>query len=155
MQMKRLIYQIRMFTISGGGVKRTDWLRKHHVYGHIGPNVMIQSRKIPLYPELIKIGSNVRIASGVSFITHDVVHNMLNNIPGNKYKYTEKKGRITIGDNCFIGANCIILYDVTIGNNCIIGAGSVVTKNIPDGSVCAGVPCKVISDFESFKKKRM
>ena len=55
---------------------------------------MIQSRKIPLYPELIYIGNNVRIASGVSFITHDVVHNMLNNIPGNEGKFTEKKERL-------------------------------------------------------------
>ena len=157
MDLKRIISQIRMFTIPGG-IKRTAYLRKHRVFGAIGEKCMIQSRKIPLYPELIFMGDNVRIASNVTFITHDVVHNMLNNLPAaanNGVRFTEKKGKITIGSNVFIGANSLILYDVTIGNNCIIGAGSVVTKSIPDGSVCAGVPCKVISDFETFKEKRM
>ena len=120
-------------------------------------NVMIQSRKIPLYPELIYIGNNVRMASNVSFITHDVTYNMLNNLPKyaeEGYSFQEKKGKIVIGDNVFIGANSIVLYDVTIGSNVIVGAGSVVTKDIPDGTVCAGVPCKVIGEFEDFVEKR-
>ena len=74
---------------------------------------------------------------------------------GGGYKFKEKKGKIVIGDNVFVGANSTILYDVTIGNSVIIGAGSVVTKDIPDGTVCAGVPCKVIGRFEDFVEKRM
>ena len=117
---------------------------------------MIQSRKIPLYPELIYIGDNVRLATNVSFITHDVSHNMLNNLPQNAgvYKFAEKKGKITIGNNVFIGANAMLLYDVTIGNNVIIGAGSIVTKDIPDNSVAVGVPCKVVGSFADYVKKR-
>ena len=38
---------------------------------------MIQPRKIPLYAERIFIGNNVRVASNVTFITHNVIHNML------------------------------------------------------------------------------
>ena len=60
---------------------------------------MIQSRKLSLNPELIYIGDNVRIASNVSFITHDVTHNMLNTLPerirsGNIYK--EKFALVTM-----------------------------------------------------------
>lgn len=44
---------------------------------------------------------------------------------------------------------------MTIRNSVIIDAGSVVTKDIPDGTVCAGVPCKVIGRFEDFVEKRM
>lgn len=69
-----------MLTIATG-VKRTQYLKKKKVFGGIGENVMIQSRKIPLNPERIILGDNVRIASNVSFITHDVIHNMLNNLP--------------------------------------------------------------------------
>lgn len=156
MDMKRAWIQLRLFTFSSG-VKRTAYLKKKGVFGSIGEKCMIQSRKLPLYPELIFIGNNVRIASNVSFITHDVSHNMLNNLPQSKtggFKYTEKKGKIVIGDNVFIGANTTILYDVTIGNNVIIGAGSIVTKNISDGSVAVGVPCKMIGNFEDFVEKR-
>ena len=156
MELKRAWIQLRMFTLSTG-VKRTAYLKKKGVFGSIGQNSMIQSRKVPLYPELIFIGNNVRIASDVTFVTHDVCHNMLNNLPeslGGGYRFKEKKGKIVIGDNVFIGANSMILYDVAIGNNVIIGAGSVVTKNIPDNSVCVGVPCKVIKKFEDFVEKR-
>ena len=48
----------------------------------------------------------------------------------------------------------IILYDVRIGNNVIVGAGSVVTKDLPDNSVCAGIPCKKIGEFEDFCHER-
>lgn len=156
MDIRRAWIQMRMFTLQSG-VKRTAYMKKKNIFGNIGENVMLQSRKIPLYPELIYIGNNVRVASNVSFITHDVIHNMLNNLPeyAGGGRFCEKKGKITIGDNVFIGANSMVLYDVTIGNNVIIGAGSIVTKDIPSGVVCAGVPCKVVGKFEDFVRKRM
>ncbi len=80
MDWKRVWTQIRMFCFSSG-VKRTAYLKKRGIFGAIGEKCMIQSRKIPLYPELIFIGNNVRIASNVHFLTHDVTHNMLNNLP--------------------------------------------------------------------------
>ena len=156
MDLKRAWYSFRLLLISSG-VRRTELLKRKNVFGAIGSNVMIQPRKIPLYAERIFIGNNVRVASNVTFITHDVIHNMLNNLPadvtgGTAFK--EKKGDITIGDNVFVGANTTIMYDVKIGNNVIIGAGSVVTKDIPDNSVCAGVPCKRIGSFDDFIRKR-
>ena len=51
---------------------------------------------------------------------------------------------VTIGSDCWIGGNSVILPGVTIGNGCTIGAGSVVTKNIPENSIAAGNPAKVI-----------
>lgn len=156
MRVKRIWHAFRMFTFLSG-LQRTAYLRKKNVFGKIGENVMLQSRKIPLYPEKIFIGNNVRVASNVSFITHDVVHNMLNNLPDTirrGYHYEEKIGTITIGDNVFIGANSTILYDVKIGNNVIIGAGSLVNKDIPSGTVWAGVPCREIGSFNKFIEKR-
>lgn len=54
------------------------------------------------------------------------------------------KGRPTIGDNVFLGANVTIIGPVKIGNNVTIGAGSVVVNNIPDNAIAAGNPAKVI-----------
>lgn len=114
---------------------------------------MISSRKIPLYPELISIGNNVWVASGVEFITHDVTHFMLNGLDSGK-KYQEKIGCIEIGSNVFIGTGAKILYDVRIGSNVVIAAGALVNKDIPDNSVVAGVPARVINTFDSFVEKR-
>ena len=51
---------------------------------------------------------------------------------------------VTIGDDCWFGANVVVCPGVTIGENCVIGAGSVVTKSIPANSFAAGVPARVI-----------
>ena len=51
---------------------------------------------------------------------------------------------ITIEDDVWIGAQCVILKGVTIGARSIIGAGSVVTKSISPDCIAAGNPCKII-----------
>jgi len=93
------------------------------------------------YPDYIHIGDNVRIASNVQIITrnHD-----LEDIS----KYDDRKD-VYINDNCWIGANAIILPDVKLGEHTVVGAGSVVTKSFPEGfCVIAGNPAKKIKNIE-------
>jgi len=153
----RFWHTFRLYTILSSG-KRANYLRKHHIFHHIGNNCTIMERKIPLYSKLISIGSNVHLASKVLLVTHDAIHlclNALNNSDANeKPIFKEKIGCIQIGDDVFVGSNTTILYDVKIGSKVIIGAGSVVNKNIPDNSVVVGVPAKVIGTFDDFQKKR-
>lgn len=59
-------------------------------------------------------------------------------------KTTVQSAPVTIEDDVWIGANCIILKGVTIGARSVIGAGSVVTKSIPADCIAAGNPCRVI-----------
>ena len=149
---KRYLHMLRLYTILSP-MKRAKYMKKHGIFHSIGERVMITSRKIPLYAKLISIGSNVWIASGVEFITHDVTHYMLNGLKDG-YKYTEKIGCIDIGNNVFIGADAKVLYDVKIGDNVIVAAGALVNKDVPSNSVVAGVPAKVISSFEDYLAKR-
>ena len=51
---------------------------------------------------------------------------------------------VTIGNDCWFGANVVVCPGVTVGDRCVIGAGSVVTHDIPSDSFAAGVPAKVI-----------
>lgn len=60
--------------------------------------------------------------------------------------------RPVIGDNVTLGANVSIIGDITIGNNVLIGAGSVVVKSVPDNCIIAGVPAKVIKQFDDATK---
>ena len=144
MTAKRL-YHSMMLALKRGGKRRGDYLRKHGILHRVGKNVTVQSRKIPLYPELISLHDNVHLASRVTFITHDIAYRMLNadpEIPRNDYK--ETAGCIEILDNVFVGAGTTILYNVRIGSNVIVAAGSVVTKDIPENVVAAGNPCRVL-----------
>jgi len=55
---------------------------------------------------------------------------------------------VIIEDNVLVGANAVILEGVRIGANSVIGAGAVVTKDVPPFSVAAGMPAKVIKQFD-------
>lgn len=104
-------------------------------------------------PYMIELGNNVYVAGNVQFLTHDGSLSWLTRKMGLTDKRTEKIGRITIGDNCFIGTRAMIIQDVSIGKNCIIGAGAIVTKNVPDNSIVAGCPAKIICSTEEFLEK--
>lgn len=63
-------------------------------------------------------------------------------------------GKISIGKNCFIGANSVILYGVTLADNIIVAAGSVVTKSFHEERIIiGGNPAKKISTWDSFAEK--
>jgi serine O-acetyltransferase len=49
-----------------------------------------------------------------------------------------------LGDNVFVGAGAKIIGPVTIGHNCRIGANAVVVHDIPSHSTAAGVPARVV-----------
>lgn len=132
--------------------KRTQYIIKHKIFKSVGKNFFFQPRIIPSDPELIKFHDNVTVASNVTFINHDLVNNVLNNINDGFYEYN--KGCIEIMDNVFIGSGSIILPNVKIGPNAIVAAGSIVTKDIPENTVVAGVPAKPISTFDEYKEKR-
>ena len=55
-----------------------------------------------------------------------------------------QRGKVKIGNYCWIGAKVVILKDVKLGDYCVVGAGAVVTKSFPAGSVIGGVPAKLI-----------
>lgn len=148
----RLKHTIALLFIRSA-IDRAEYLKKHKVLHHVGENCMVMFRKIPLYPQLISLGNNVWIASNVTFVTHDVIHYMLNNSQSG-YKFGEHIGCIDIKDNVFIGANTTILSNVKIGSNVIIGAGSVVNKDLRDNGVYAGVPAKYICSLDEFVEKR-
>ncbi|MEP6948997.1 MAG: transferase hexapeptide repeat family protein [Ginsengibacter sp.] len=52
----------------------------------------------------------------------------------------------TIGKNCLVGMNAVIMDNVDLGDNCIIGALSFIKadEKIPPGSLLVGNPAKII-----------
>lgn len=85
----------------------------------------------------IRIGPNTIIASGTKIISAN--HNI------NNYKEHIKVTPITIGKNCWIACNVVILPGIEIGDNVVIGAGAIVNKNVNSNSIVAGVPAKPIN----------
>lgn len=144
--------KIKMYLISNAD-KRTKLIIKNKLFRHVGKNFFFQPRIIPDEPKLISFGDNVAVASGVTFVTHDVIDKVLNKMDYN-FNFNYNCAPIEIGNNVFIGCNVTILPNVRIGNNVIIAAGSVVTKDIDDNLVVGGNPAKVISTFEEYVNQR-
>jgi acetyltransferase-like isoleucine patch superfamily enzyme len=57
-----------------------------------------------------------------------------------------------VGDDTFIGEDCLILPGATIGRGCVIGAGTVVRGTIPDNAVVVGNPGRVVGRASLLKR---
>lgn len=54
------------------------------------------------------------------------------------------QGQVVIGNDVWIGANCVILDGVTIGDGAVVAAGAVVTRDVDKYSIVGGVPAREI-----------
>ena len=123
---KVLIY-IRHFILN----LRNIYLRK--IYGMtIGEDVRI-SLKANLdkrNPKGVTIGDGSYVAFGATILCHDMSRNL---------------GKpVTIGKNCFIGANSMVLPGVTIGDEVVVAAGAIVTRDVDNNTIVAGNPARPI-----------
>lgn len=100
----------------------------------IGPNTILDGSGGGL-----KIGDNCSISAGVQIYTHDTVKRSLSG-----GKAAIDKSPTTIGDDCYIGPNVIIVKGVTIGNRVVIGANSLVLKSIPSDKKAFGTPAVIV-----------
>lgn len=95
----------------------------------IGNNFGVNKNLFMACRNKIEIGDNVIIGPNVVIVdnNHDYkADNMRNNYV---LKY------VIIGNNVWIGANCIILPGVSIGDNCVIAAGTIVTKSVSSNTL--------------------
>ena len=99
-----------------------------------------------VHPYLIKIGNNCAIAHGVDFMTHDgAVHQFRGVHPD-----IDVFEPIIIGDNVFVGAHSVLLPGTTIGDNCIIGAGCVLRGKFAPHTLIAGNPARPVGTAEGY-----
>ncbi len=144
-KLKRKIYLKKLYR-TDKSLWRVEMARKMGV--KVGSNCRFFSYSFFSEPYLVEIGNNVIISGRVVFLTHD----------GSVYLFRKRDevgglfGRITVGDNCFIGMGAIIQRNVKIGNNCVVGAGAVVRKDVPDNSVVMGNPAEVVFKTSMLEK---
>jgi acetyltransferase-like isoleucine patch superfamily enzyme len=100
----------------------------------VGKNVSfgLESTVDIFFPELIEIGDNTIIGFNSVILAHEFLVREL------------RVGKVKIGKNVTIGANCTILPGIRIGDNSIVSAHSLVNRNIPPNVLAGGVPIRVI-----------
>lgn len=126
----------------------------------IGINTSIQDRCIILGD--VEIGKyctfapNVYISSGRHYYNYKPYYYIKNQdelIANDKILSEAHSKKVTIGDDCWLGINVVIMSGLTIGRGCVIGANSVVTKNLEPFSVVGGSPAKFIKHRLDFIPK--
>lgn len=96
---------------------------------NIGSNAKLNYNCIIACHDQIDIGESTEFGPPVYLYDHD--HDYRAGLKENKFK----SAPISIGKNCWIGANTVILRGTEIGDNCVVGAGSVIKGKFPSGSV--------------------
>ena len=120
-----------------------------------GPNILLLSVINPII-----IGKFCSIARGVQIQEYNHKFDGLSSAFLDK-KFSRKKsilsgiasrGPVVLGNDVWVGINCIILSGVTIGDGAIVAAGSVVTKDVAPYAIVGGNPAKFIKYRFSEKK---
>lgn len=133
------VYEIRLFNLENGFRNLTiaDDV-------HIGPGCRLDLAG-PL-----QVGARSTLSPGVTILTHAD--------PGASHGsrmariYPPCVGAVSIGQDCWLGANATVLAGVTIGDLVVVAAGSVVTRDVPTCCIVAGNPAvtkKTLANAES------
>lgn len=86
------------------------------------------SGRIIINPHAV-LGKNVNIATGVTI---------------GQENRGKRMGVPTIGDNCWIGTNSVIVGNINVGTDVLIAPLSFVNFDVPDHSIVVGNPAKII-----------
>lgn len=134
------------------------------VYKHAN-HTSIEGRLIMGDRSVISAGANIRAAGGTISIgagsgvgQNSVVvaasHAIKPGVNVFNTAYDESRSGVFIGDNVWIGANCVLLPGITIGDNAVIAAGSVVTTDVPAGEIWGGNPARRKTTVAAFARFR-
>jgi acetyltransferase-like isoleucine patch superfamily enzyme len=91
----------------------------------------------------VSIGSYVAVASYSTIVASN--HNFNDRDMYICQQGSNGKG-ISIENDVWIGANCVILDGVTVGKGSVVAAGSVVNKNVESYTVVGGVPAGFLKE---------
>jgi acetyltransferase-like isoleucine patch superfamily enzyme len=108
----------------------------------IGANTRLHGSCIHAY-ESVTVGRNCLIAANCQ-IFDGSGHDLSFQDVENRVNTRGESRPVAIGDNVWVGANCVILPGVSIGSGSVIAANSVVTKDVPPMVVAGGNPAVVI-----------
>lgn len=106
---------------------------------YIGPNATF----LCTYSDIV-ISSHVVIGPGLTIVENNHVYNKVGTYIKNSGLDNNCENKITIEEDCWIGANVTILKGVTIGRGAIVAACACVTRDVEPYTIVGGVPAKVI-----------
>lgn len=123
----------------------------------IGERTSVQDRSILLGDVTLgrycMLSLNVLMTSGVHYydrMPHLLIRDQDMLVVADPKLAVQRSRPITLGEDCWIGMNAVIMPGVTIGRGCVVGSNAVVTRDLPPYSVAVGAPARVIKQRLTF-----
>lgn len=114
---------------------------------HIGENAHLGLSNTLIGP--VSIGNNTILAQHI--VLSGLNHGYSDpDIPIKDQK--ETTAPIVVEEDCWIGANSVVVAGVTIGKHSIVAGGSVVTKDVPPYTIVGGNPAKILKQYNPLTK---
>ena len=107
----------------------------------IGSGCTINSGCVLYTGNGIRFGKGVAVAANCTFAPTNHEYRK-RDLPISEQGFRPSKGGIIVGDDVWIGANCIILDGATIGDGCVVAAGSVVRGKLEPYGIYGGNPLR-------------
>lgn len=150
-------HKTSIISVSDGGtviIGNSCSLAQNVILNASGSNQIVLGEDTTFYGNVLISGA-VQVGKGVLFANNINVLSSTHCINGRKpireldKEYIKEHGSlptypISIGDNCWIGLNAVILPGTKIGHGCVVAAGAIVRGEFPDFSIIGGVPAKII-----------
>lgn len=112
----------------------------------IGDDVKINYYCIIAAHHMIEIGKGTEFGPSVYLYDHD--HDYKRGLCPNSSNESYNTEPIKIGENCWIGADTVILRGTELGDNCVVGAGCVLKGKYPANSVVIQKKDSIIKQYE-------
>lgn len=94
--------------------------------------------------------SSVYIGNGTSITANcgvfDIIHPYFD-IEINPRNADIDVNPVSIGENCLIGMNSVLLPGTKLGKHCVVGANSTLSKEYPSYTVVVGSPAKIVKRY--------
>ena len=118
-------YPARLLSFIGRFISNVDI----HPGAQIGERFFIDHGACVVVGETAIVGNDVTLYHGVTL---------------GGTSWNKGKRHPTLGNGVMVGCGAKILGNITVGDNCRVGANSVVVEDVPNGCTVVGIPGKIV-----------
>jgi dTDP-4-amino-4,6-dideoxy-D-glucose acyltransferase len=122
-----------VFIFAGQGVSIGE-------YSDMQPHSVIWGGGATIIGDRVSVGPGTVLLSAV--YSHAKGLKMVDGLPDGST--TALYGKLTIGNDVYIGANCSLMPNIIIGEGAVVGAGSFVNKDVEPWTIVVGSPARKI-----------
>jgi acetyltransferase-like isoleucine patch superfamily enzyme len=91
----------------------------------------------------VRIGEGVLVAANSTFAATNHAYRERDRTIIEQ-RFMPSKGGIVVEDDCWIGANCVLLDGTHLRRGCVVAAGTVLKGEWPEYAMIAGNPAKIV-----------